>query len=283
MDESEEESTEELQEETQNVCVISTTVESKPKGAKFRLNKQTVIEYVKRYIFLIVGLIIMAFGVAFSKKAALGASPISSIPFVLKPIAELDIGIATTIVNTLIVLLQVIILRKKFKWINLLQIPVCAVFGYVCQFAEWCLSGIALQTGLTAALCWQNWITCFAGIALVAFGVSMEVTANVITLAGEGLALALCQVQTKIKFRFMKVIVDVTLVLIAVALSFAFLKELYTDSVYFGTAAAAICVGLLAGQFNKFIKPLGIVYSDISKKKVDRPRSNTLLVQVAIK
>ena len=260
MEESEEESTEEL-EETQEECAISTTAENaaeeKPKGAKFHIDKQTVIEYLKRYIFLIVGLFIMAFGVAFSKKAALGASPISSIPFVLKPIAALDIGIATTIVNTLIVLLQVIILRKKFKWINLLQIPVCAVFGYVCQFAEWCLSGIALQTGLTAALCWQNWITCFAGIILVAFGVSMEVTANVITLAGEGFALALCQVQTKIKFRFMKVIVDVSLVLIAVALSFIFLNELYTDSVYFGTAAAAICVGLLAGQFNKFMKPLG--------------------------
>ena len=45
--------------------------------------------------------------------------------------------------------------------------------------------------------------------------------------------------------------------LIAVAFSFIFLGELYTDSVYFGTAAAAICVGLLAGQFNKFMKPLG--------------------------
>ena len=63
--------------------------------------------------------------------------------------------------------------------------------------------------------------------------------------------------QTKIKFRFVKVIVDVSLVLIAVALSFIFLHELYTDSVYFGTAAAAICVGLIAGQFNKFMKPLG--------------------------
>ncbi|MDE5548620.1 MAG: YitT family protein [Clostridia bacterium] len=219
--------------------------------------KQKIIEYLKRYAFLIVGLIIMAFGVAFSKKAALGASPISSIPFVLKPIARLDIGIATTIVNTIIVLLQIVILRKKFKWINLLQIPVCAVFGYICQFAEWCLSGIVLQTGLSAALCWQNWLTCIAGIVLVAFGVSMEVTAKVMTLAGEGLALALCQVQTKIKFRFMKVIVDVSLVTIAVALSFTCLKSLYTDSVYFGTAAAAICVGLIAGQFNKFMKPLG--------------------------
>lgn len=227
------------------------------KAAKPRVDKKTVTEYLKRYAFLITGLIIMAFGVAFSKKAALGASPISSIPFVLKPIAGLEIGISTTIVNALIVLLQVIILRKKFKWINLLQVPLCAAFGYICQFAEWCLRAIELTTGLSAALAWQNWLTCFAGIILVAFGVSMEVTANVMTLAGEGLALALCQVQNKVKFRFMKVIVDVSLVLISVALSFIFLKCLYTDSVYFGTAAAAVCVGLLAGLFNRFMKPLG--------------------------
>ena len=175
----------------------------------------------------------------------------------LKPVAGLEIGISTTIVNAVIVLLQVVILRKKFKWINLLQIPLCAAFGYICQFAEWCLGGIVLPTGLSAALSWRNWLVCFAGIVLVAFGVSMEVTANVMTLAGEGLALALCQVQSKIKFRFMKVIVDVTLVLISVALSFIFLKYLYTDSVYFGTAAAAVCVGLIAGLFNRFMKPLG--------------------------
>ena len=252
-----EESDEEVKEETKDESAVCENSEAETKSPKFSIDNKKVIEYIKRYAFLITGLIIMAFGVAFSKKAALGASPISSIPFVLKPIAGLDIGIATTIVNALIVLLQVIILRKKFKWINLLQIPVCAVFGYICQFAEWCLGGIQLQTGLGAALCWQNWLTCIAGIVLVAFGVSMEVTANVITLAGEGLALALCQVQNKIRFRFIKVIVDVSLVLIAVALSFIFLNTLYTDSVYFGTAAAAVCVGLIAGQFNRFMKPLG--------------------------
>ncbi|MDE6597022.1 MAG: YitT family protein [Clostridia bacterium] len=209
--------------------------------------------YVKRYAFLIVGLIIMSFGVAFSKKAALGSSPISSIPFVLEPITNgaLKIGIATTIVNTLIVLLQIIILRKKFKWINLLQIPVCAVFGYLCQFAEWCITDIYLNAY------WQQWLICITGIILVALGVSAEVTANVMTLAGEGLTLALCQVQSKIKFGYMKVIVDATLVSLAVALSFIFLHRLYFESVREGTAAAAICVGLLAKQFNRFMKPLG--------------------------
>ena len=250
---------EELNEEERETAAASAIIEGeaieteKAEEVQDGAKKCTVSEYIKRYAFLIVGLVIMSFGVAFSKKAALGSSPISSIPFVLEPITggALKIGIATTIVNTLIVLLQIAILRKKFKWINLLQIPVCAVFGYLCQFAEWCLGGIVLTAY------WQQWLVCITGIILVAFGVSAEVTANVMTLAGEGLTLALCQALPKIKFGFMKVIVDVSLVSIAVALSFIFLHKLYFESVREGTAAAAVCVGLLAKQFNKFMKPLG--------------------------
>lgn len=37
---------------------------------------------VKRLVFLCLGLIIMAFGVAFSIKAGLGTSPISSVPYI---------------------------------------------------------------------------------------------------------------------------------------------------------------------------------------------------------
>lgn len=216
-------------------------------------NRRRVGGYVRRYAFLLAGLCIMSFGVAFSKKAELGASPISSIPFVLEPITggALRIGLATTIVNAGIVLLQIIILRGKFKWRNLLQIPVCAAFGYLCQLAEWCIAGLSV-TGYG-----QQWIVCAAGIVLVALGVSMEVTANVMTLAGEGLVLALCQVRPRVKFGTMKVLVDVSLVTIAVMLSFLFLHTLYFKSVREGTAAAALCVGLIARLFGIFIKPLG--------------------------
>ncbi len=224
--------------------------ETEMTGAK----RQKIIGYAKRYAFLLVGLCVMAFGVALSKKAELGASPISSIPFVLEPITggALRIGIATTIVNAGIVLLQIVILRGKFKWLNLLQIPVCAAFGYLCQFAEWCIAGISVG-GYG-----QQWLVCAAGIVLVAFGVSMEVTANVMTLAGEGLVLALCQVHPRVKFGTMKVLVDVSLVTIAVVLSFLFLHGLYFKSVREGTAAAALCVGLIARLFSTFMKPLGI-------------------------
>ena len=93
---------------------------------------------------------------------------------------------------------------------------------------------------------------CIAGIIILGIGVSLEVTANLIPLPGEGLILSICTV-LPIKFGNMKVITDVSLVLVAVLLSFAFLSGLY--GVREGTIAAAICVGLVAKTVSRLIGP----------------------------
>lgn len=208
-----------------------------------------VFEYTKRTIILIIGLMIMSCGVGMSILASLGTSPISSIPYVLNIITNLSVGTTTIIVNVLIVLLQIILLRKRFKWIQLLQIPVCIIFGLFNDLALYIFDFIVVTEY------WQQWLLCIVGIILVAFGVSCEVTAKVSTLPGEGLVLTLCQLFPKVKFGYMKVAVDCSLVIIAVILSFIFLQGLY--AVREGTIAAAIFVGLTARVFNKFMIPFG--------------------------
>ena len=128
----------------------------------------------------------MAVGVVLSIKATLGTSPISSIPYVLNLITGLTVGTTTIIVNTVIVLLQILLLRRRFKLIQLLQIPVCIVFGLMTDVAMELLSWVVVDAY------WQQWLICIAGFVLVAVGVSFEVTAKVVTLPGEGMALALC-------------------------------------------------------------------------------------------
>ena len=82
-------------------------------------------------------------------------------------------------------------------------------------------------------------------------GVSLEVKAGVVVLAGEGVVLAICQVLPKIKFGYMKVGFDVTLVVTACILSFAFTGRL--QGVREGTVAAALLVGLIAKQIGKIL------------------------------
>ena len=80
---------------------------------------------------------------------------------------------------------------------------------------------------------------------------SLEVTANAVTLAGEGAVLAICKV-LPLKFANVKTGFDVSLVVISCLLSLLFLG--YLAGVREGTVAAALLVGLTAKQFNK---PLG--------------------------
>jgi len=204
----------------------------------------------KRIIFLCLGLTIMAFGVAFSIKAALGTSPISSVPYVTSTISGLSVGTTTIIMNFMFVLIQIAILRKKYDWFQLLQFPAAIVFGTMIDVAEYLLKPVAFSNYL------EQWLLCVVGVFLVALGVSVEVMANLVTTAGEGIVLAICQV-APVKFSNMKVAFDVTLVCISIALSFIFLGHL--DGVREGTIAAAVFVGLITKQTNKLMKKVEAV------------------------
>ena len=187
----------------------------------------------------------MAFGVAFSIKASLGTSPISSVPYVVSLFTPLTVGTATIVMHCVFILLQILILRRNYHPIQLMQLPVAFFFGYLTDFGVWAVQGVRCTTY------WQQWIVCLIGILLVAVGVSLEVKAGVVVLAGEGVVLAICKVLPKIKFGYMKVGFDVTLVVIACVLSLGFTGRL--QGVREGTVAAALLVGLIAKQLGKLL------------------------------
>lgn len=85
---------------------------------------------LKRYLLFLIGLFINALGVSLVTKASLGTSPISSIPYGLSLKFPPTLGNFTIIFSILLILLQILILRKNFKIENILQIPVSIAFGY---------------------------------------------------------------------------------------------------------------------------------------------------------
>ena len=200
-----------------------------------------------RCLMLAAGLVIMAFGVAFSIKASLGTSPISSVPYVTGLTSGLSVGTTTIIMNCIFVAMQILILRRRYQWFQLLQIPAAVLFGSMIDLGTLVLAplpagGYALQ-----------WLLCAAGILLVALGVSVEVAAGLVTTAGEGVVLAVCQV-LPVRFGTMKVAFDVTLVCLSVAIGLVFLGRV--EGVREGTVAAAVLVGLLTRRFQKPVEAL---------------------------
>ena len=212
--------------------------------------KKRINHPVLRFVFLCLGLTIMAFGVAFSIKADLGISPISTVPYVTSLISGLSVGTTTIIMNFLFVLIQIAILRRQYDWFQLLQFPAAIVFGTMIDVAEYLLQGIQVSNYL------EEWLFCIIGIVLIALGISVEVMANLVTTAGEGIGLAICKV-APVKFGNMKMGFDITLVCISVVLSLVFLGGV--EGVREGTLAAMIFVGQITKVTNKWMKRVGDV------------------------
>jgi uncharacterized membrane protein YczE len=203
---------------------------------------------IKKIIVSLLGFTIMAFGVAFSIKAALGTSPISSVPYVTGEISGLSVGTTTIIMHCVFILLQMILLRKDYQIFQLSQLAVALIFGTMTDFAVFCIKSVTVHSYP------GQWGLCIIGIILVGIGVSLEVEADFTVVAGEGLVLAITKV-LHTKFGNTKIVFDVTLVLIATVLSFVFLGEI--TGVREGTLAAALLVGQTSRICLKHYERLG--------------------------
>lgn len=204
---------------------------------------------LKRYIIFIIGLFINSLGVSLITKASLGTSPISSIPYVLSLNYPLTLGNFTIIFSILLIVLQIIILRKNFKIENILQIPVSIAFGYFIDLTMYLFFWVNPQNYLLKIL------ALLIGCIILGFGVYMEVVADVVMLPGESFVRAVAQTWNT-NFGTTKIIFDSSMAIIAAILSFVFSGKL--NGVREGTVIAALLVGFIARLFGKrleFIKP----------------------------
>lgn len=204
-------------------------------------------ELAKRYLIFLIGLYINSFGVSFITKAALGTSPISSIPYVLSLGFGPTLGQFTIFFSLLLILLQVLILGKRFKPADLLQIPVSIVFGY---FIDW---SMLLLKWVEPELYPYKLMYLLIGCIILGFGVYVEVAANVAMLPGESFVRAVT-IRFHTDFGITKVCFDASMAVIAAAISFPLFH--YINGVREGTIIAALLVGLIAKFFGKLLAPL---------------------------
>jgi len=187
----------------------------------------------------------MTAGIALSVKSRLGVSPVSSVPNAMTLIWGIEMGKGTILVHSFFVLLQILILRKKFKLINLCQILIGIVFGYFTTFCNWGVD--QLFPGQVNAM-WIRLLMQAISIVLIAFGLFFYMPAKILPLALEGLVMTIYE-QFGIAVHKAKMIADTTLVCISSGLGLIFLNNL--GSVGIGTALAAVFVGMVLGLLNR--------------------------------
>ena len=204
-------------------------------------------EIAKRYMLFIVGLFFAALGVAFTKHAELGVSPISSVANVLScKFSVFSLGTWLIIWNCILIVGQIMILRNKFQLIQLLQVPLSFLFGWFTDFGMWLVEDISVSTYFT------RMAMVLIGVIVLGFGVSLSVVANVILNSGEAFVKAISDTTNK-EFGNVKIAFDVTCVVLAVVLS-AVLFDFSIVGTREGTIITALLTGFVVKIFLRFIK-----------------------------
>ncbi len=217
-------------------------------------------EFIKRYMLFMISLFFSALGVAITKYAGLGVAPVSSIANVIySRFSEISLGTWLIIWNVLLLLGQIILLRKSFKLYNLLQIPLSIAFGIFTDFGLWCISFIEIYSYIMCV------VTVFIGVIIRAFGIALAVTADIILNSSEAFVK---EVADKIKFKFgiVKVVFDILCVIVSVAISLVLFdgKIIGTRE---GTVISAVFTGIFVSLFLKlFYNPINRILSEVKQQ-----------------
>lgn len=199
---------------------------------------------INRIFIYICGIFLIALGGVLAIKSNLGASPVSSLPLSISKVSSISLGTAATILFSLYVGLQLVILKKDFKLIQLMQIVFAILFGQVMNFFN-------LIININVDNFYIRILICILSFFISAFGIMFTITANIVPVAPDGLAQAISK-KAKINFGKAKVYFDCVVVMLSIMILVGNSKGL--DGLGIGTVLSAVLVGRIVEQVNKYFK-----------------------------
>ena len=189
-----------------------------------------------RIVVMLAGIAFVAFGIALSRATDLGISAISCIPGVIHYATGLTLGTITFVFNVLLALMQIALLRREYKPLQLLCIPFLLYFSAL----------IDLFVGVTMLIPMPHYLVrllfSFLSCVSIAIGVWLQKKAALIMLPGDGAVQTISYV-LKTDFGKTKIVFDLTLITTGAVMSFVMMGGLY--GVREGTVLAALIVGVI--------------------------------------
>ena len=206
--------------------------------------KKRIIGFVWQHLWLIISMFFMTLGVALCVRSNLGSGVISSVPMSFTLAGEvglapaLTIGGYTNIMNVILVAAQILVLRRRFDPLQLFQLIIGFIFGFLLDVNMIITSFISYSSILTQI------IAQFVGATVLGAAVAMEIRCGSVTMPGEGIQVAIARVTGK-PFPIVKICVDTILVSLAVVSGFCFFGSWPWTVVGPGTLFAMFYVGFI--------------------------------------
>ena len=150
----------------------------------------------QRLVFFALGVVINSFGVALITLGNLGTSAISSVPYVCSlQFPMFSFGVTTFIWNILLILVQVVLLRRDFNPSQFLQIMVNVLFSAMIDVS------MAILGVLHPTMLWGQFLCIGLGCVALAFGIVIELAPNVVVVPGEGVVRAIAKARCRARAR----------------------------------------------------------------------------------
>ena len=200
-----------------------------------------------RIALMLVGIAVMALGIDIVVKADLGNSPISATPNVLSlGFTAVSFGTFMLGWQCFLVLVQIALLRREFRLVDLWQIPISVFFG-VCIDTFMALLGPAAPTSYVA-----SWLWLAGGMAVLALGIVMTVVSGTVMNCGEAVVQAVVR-KTGARFGTVKVGFDLACAALACLCSFLFVGHLagVREGTFVCAAFTGVIVNVYMGLYGK--------------------------------
>jgi uncharacterized membrane protein YczE/cytidylate kinase len=232
-------------------------------------------ELLRRYITFIIALFIIAFGTSLSIRANLGSSPISCPPYVLSliPGNTWTMGEYVICMHIFFILSQILLLRKNYPIIQLLQIAVSFLFGFYTDVTMW-MTGL-FQFDSSAMGYVMRFIQLCIGGGLLAYGIALEVKCDVLMLAGEGFPLAISKV-VHADFGKVKIFSDTGLVIVGAIFSFIFIGGWHWDMIGVGTIFSMFYVGFMVREFSPHFRWIEPFFNVTPQNVISTPAESSM-------
>ena len=221
------------------------------KTSKMKMEEKGTRPVFSNELAYVVGIIAVAFGVAFMEKANFGVSMVVAPAYLLylklsPSYPFFTFGMAEYTLQAVLLVAMMIMLRK-FKLSYLFSFVTAVVYGFTLDFCMWSVNGI------DAKPVWARLVMFLGGMVLCSIGISFFFHSYV---SPEVYELFVKEVSHHIGMdinRF-KTIYDCSSCAISIAMSFAFFGMWHFEGVKLGTVFCALVNGSMIGAVSKFLE-----------------------------
>jgi uncharacterized membrane protein YczE len=207
-----------------------------------------------RFIFYMLGMVVLALGISLNAKTSLGVSPIISTAYCVSVITGYNFGNMTFVLYTLLVCVEIVIhlsrkLRKQAA-LDCLQVLVSLVFTRFLNVFDWIIPDLGSEAmkGTFAGSLAGRILILLAAIIFTGIGAALSLNMRIIPNPGDGIVQTIADAAGKDN-GFVKNCVDITCVVVTCLTGL--LLEHKIIGIGIGTLMAMIGVGRVIAVFNK--------------------------------